>query len=408
MPTCLACLSENTKIILDFGLQPAANLLPDSPNAFVKRVPLALRICENCGHAQQDQFYPPEELFGNYLYQSGTTRTLNKYFEWLAGKISQNCEPSDHVFEIASNDGSFLSALKLHGLDCSGVEPASNLVSISRDRGLDVHHAFWPDLQLNKKISRIVAMNVLAHVPDPHRFLSAVKDCMSANGIAYIQVSQADMFVNYEFDTLYHEHFSFFCPSSLAELGRRCGFTKIQFCKTAVHGNSILALFGFDDSPIEDALSNLVDGEFALGSLSSSDRPTRLEAECFQNFARQTCASILSFEKLARQSGRKFVLVGAAAKAITVCQVSGAKFDDVIDEAPLKVGRYVPGGDVKISSFVDASKETVPCLFVIGAWNFRKEIENKLRCLRRNHTEDLVVVYFPTLSVGSLHGMETF
>ncbi|MBM0203759.1 hypothetical protein JNW90_12030 [Micromonospora sp. STR1s_5] len=170
MTTCLACGAPETRKILDFGPQPAANLLPDAPRVFVKRVTLALRFCDACGHAQQDSFYPPEELFGHYLYQSGTTRTLAKFFDWLAGAIARTLPVRGRVLEIASNDGSFLEALGRVGLKATGVEPARNLVSLSRARGHEVVEGFWPEVRPPERYERIVGMNVLAHGPAPLPF----------------------------------------------------------------------------------------------------------------------------------------------------------------------------------------------------------------------------------------------
>ncbi len=398
---CLACGAFGPRKILDFGYQPAANLLADSPNATVKRVSLGLRFCDSCGHAQQDAFYPPSELFSYYLYQSNTTKTLGDFFQWLASGIASITPHASSILEIASNDGSFLKALAQFGLKGVGIEPAKNLAAMSRIDGMEVIDGFWPDVNIDKKYSRIVAMNVLAHCINPQEFLTAVSSSLTDDGIAYIQVSQADMFKNYEFDTVYHEHYSFFCPFSIASLAKRAGFTKADFIKTNIHGGSIMAVLGFEMSQVGLAAENLLYGSFSLGRLENHSRPSSEAARLFQNHAHETCATIKSIVHLARADNRKVILVGAAAKAITVVQASNVVFDYVIDEAPLKISKYIPGTNMKIKSFNDIGALEDNCFFMIGAWNFRTEIENKLKAIR-DKRNDLTGVYFPHFSIRDL------
>jgi len=174
---------------------------------------------------------------------------------------------------------------------------------MARERGFDVTVGFWPEARPQRHFDRIVALNVLAHNPDPLHFLSGVRESLSPKGIAYVQVSQADMFKNFEFDTLYHEHYSFFCPNSLGALAKRAGFARVRFCKTAVHGGSILGLFGIDDGPVDEALASLTEGPFALGVLGNEDRPSTAQADIFQKRAQETCASLRALERLTRERG---------------------------------------------------------------------------------------------------------
>jgi hypothetical protein len=401
MKDCLACGASGSRKILDFGCQPAANLLTDAPNSAVKRVSLGLRFCDSCGHAQQNEFYPPHELFSHYLYQSNTTKTLGNFFHWLASNIASITPYGSRVLEIASNDSSFLKALAAVGLKGIGIEPAKNLTSISRNNGYEVIDGFWPDIKIDQKYSRIVAMNVLAHCTNPLDFLAAISNTLTYDGLAFIQVSQAEMFKNFEFDTLYHEHYSFFCPSSLQSLAQRSGFKKVNFIKTNIHGGSIMAILGFDASQVDIAAKSLLKEPFSLGRLNNNSRPSSETAQIFRKRAYETCSTIAHLTKLARADNRKVVLVGAAAKAITVVQAADIIFDHVIDEAPLKISKFIPGTNMKIENFYDIGAVETNCLFLIGAWNFRQEIEGKLRSIRR-HRDDLTAVYFPHVSIQAL------
>lgn len=400
MQQCLACNSDLNNKILNFGLQPAANLLLDTASQSFNKIELALNFCDSCGHSQQAAFYPREELFSHYLYQSGTTKTLANFFDWLANHLSSLYNSNNKILEIACNDGSMLQALANHNLFATGIDPAKNLVQKCLEKNLNAIHAFWP-CELKEKFDVVIALNVLAHGPNPLEFLTAIKQHLTANGIAVVQVSQADMFNNFEFDTLYHEHYSFFCTNSLEVLAKRAGFTNIKFVKTNIHGGSILAIIGNDLDKIENVQSTLATGNFALGKLSNNQKPTNKQAKIFKLKTQETCENLNVISKLAASANKKFVLVGVAAKAITLIQASKVSFDYVIDEAPLKIGKFIPNTSMKISSFDEIKEIEEDCIFLIGAWNFKEEIELKLNKLR-NNKNDISLVCFPNFIMRTL------
>ena len=400
---CLACGQMTARMIMDLGNQPAANLLSLKPNAPVQREHLALRFCDSCSHGQQDFYYAPENLFDNYLYQSGTSRTLNDYFSWFAENLREESSGDISVLEIASNDGSLLTALKQKLIDAHGMEPAANLVEVSRARGCSVSQGYWPDLQSTKQYDRIIAMNVLAHVTRPFEFLQAIHERLTSSGVAYIQVSQADMFKNYEFDTLYHEHYSFFCPYSLTALAQRCGFKNIRLIKTDIHGGSILAVLGNSKTTIEHAFKKMNRGHFSLGSIPTDDRPTSEQADIFDARKNEFCSSLSSIVELGRQGNKKIILVGVSAKATTVLQTTNLDIDYVVDEADLKIGKFIPGTDHQIRSISFVSSIKASCLFIMGAWNFKDELSMKLARLRP--PGDFVLSYFPHIVLTPLKSL---
>lgn len=398
---CLACGCTSLVEILDFGPQPAANLLSEELGAPVRAESLGLAFCDACGHAQQIYFYPPEELFSEYLYASGTSETLARYFGALASALVEGMSPGQTLLDIASNDGSFLTCFQGSSVKAYGIEPAGKLVESSRKLGIETTHGFWPETSLGHPVDRIVAMNVLAHGPDPLAFLTAVKENLTEHGLAFIQVSQVDMFENFEFDTLYHEHYSFFCPNSLKSLAERAGFRAWRFCKMAIHGGSLMAILGMDDEAVNQGSAGLVKNpEICLGEVSSDLRPSLATAKRFSAEALMTCETLRQADHLARLAGYRTVVVGAAAKAITVLQVSGLRPHMVVDEAPLKIGRYLPGQDNKIFALAEVGTIKEPCLFVIGAWNFKSELIRKIAAIRKRN--DAVLVYFPKISIESL------
>ena len=394
---CLACGAESTENILDFGRQPAANLLVTAATSLVVKKDLALNFCMDCGHAQQRSFYSPDDLFSNYLYQSGTSNTLKKYFHWLAGSIAKAQPAKSNVLEIASNDGSFLSALSSHGLSCEGVEPARNIAQISRDLGHRVHVGFWP-LSLEVKFDVIVAQNVAAHTPNPLSFMRGIYASLSETGVTYIQSSQVEMFNNFEFDTVYHEHFSFYCANSKRTLMERAGFKHSHFLHVNIHGGSLLGIFAKNESSLKHAI-NKVDrsSEFFVSDIDKTSRPSAKLAYSFADRVTEICLTTKQMTVLAKRAGMKVALVGAAAKAITMVQVADLEIDRVFDEAPLKVGLYIPETNLKIELLSEISKITSPTLYILGAWNFSSELADKIRHLRSDDHPggDLFCCYFP-------------
>lgn len=216
---CLACDACALQQVLELGAQPAANLLLRHKDERFERVDLALMHCPNCGHLQQRTFFPSKLLFDHYLYRSGTSQTLARFFDWLAASLAQWLPPQARVLELASNDGSFLDALQARGFRARGIDPARNLVRLCIERGLDVECDFWPTSRECGRYDAVVALNVLAHSPAPLAFLQRAADVLSEHGLLVVQVSQADMIRNGEFDTLSRASIS---RSSLTRQRARC------------------------------------------------------------------------------------------------------------------------------------------------------------------------------------------
>ena len=159
-------------------------------------------------------------LFSNYLYV-GTSDTLDQYFYDLADSIIAKHGMEARILDIASNDGSFLKKLVANGIVTLGIDPAKNLAQKANAENITTICDFFPSRKIKEKFDVITAMNVCAHTPNPLKFLTGIRDCLAKNGRAYVQTSQALMLNSGQFDTIYHEHFSFFTVSSMQEACRR-------------------------------------------------------------------------------------------------------------------------------------------------------------------------------------------
>ncbi|AUN29393.1 class I SAM-dependent methyltransferase [Niveispirillum cyanobacteriorum] len=383
---CLACDSKNIAPALDLGQQPLANhLLKHADEPFTIH-PLGLVYCQECGHGQLSHFVPPEDLFVDYLYASGTSGSLGRYFDWFCDRAAAEFAASDSdVLEVACNDGSLLARLADRGFRTLGVDPAANLAEEGRKNGLEIVTAFWPCPKLigDRKFDLIIGMNVLAHTPTPFAFLQGVEQALKDDGLCVIQTSQAKMLINGEFDTIYHEHFSFFTPHSMEVLAKRAGLEVRAVDLVDVHGTSFAFVLA-KPGCTRDAARLLASGAYMvehgqpLGPVAGTITGSVQQYKAFADAAHARMARIRDIVLAHRQEGGEVCFVGAAAKAITFMHAAGIRPDHLYDEAPLKIGRTVPGIDRVIKPLTAIIEARNP-LVVISAWNFWEELSMKVK-----------------------------
>jgi nucleoside-diphosphate-sugar epimerase/ubiquinone/menaquinone biosynthesis C-methylase UbiE len=222
---CVVCGHKHMVDVLDLHTQPLANDFRSSAEEAAKceRFPLKLVRCPRCFHSQLSYLVDRGYLFSHYLYASGTSASLQVHFSWLAEKIISESAHSQAgqvgtILEIASNDGSQLDQFKKRGWKTIGVDPAANIAETAKAKGHTIHVGFWSvdtfPLPPANEIDAIVAQNVFAHVFDPTEFLRAAFRTMGPNTKLYLQTSQCEMYESGQFDTVYHEHVSFFTAHS--------------------------------------------------------------------------------------------------------------------------------------------------------------------------------------------------
>lgn len=401
--SCIVCGSDVTPL-LDLDVQPPANLLLADPADAYEAFPLGFANCPSCTHGQITHFVDPAKLFQHYLYASGTSGTLKAYFEWFAATLRRASRPGARVLEIASNDGSLLGCLEACGFDAVGVDPAENLTKIATAAGRKVVTGFFPSARPEGLFDIVVAMNVAAHTPDPSSFMKGVRECLAPGGVAIIQTSQALMIANGEFDTVYHEHYSFYTVASMARLAKNSGLRVEASRLTSVHGTSLLSFlrraeddttsFAFEESaPFSVAWPTPVPASLSP-DLSGSDA-----VDAYEKFADGAEAVMKSAaEVVARHqaSGRKVALVGVAAKALTFIRAARITPDVYLDEAALKVGLTIPGTQQPIEPLQKAAEIAGDTTFLIGAWNFADELMQKIRTVSVDAAPKFIV-YFPKL-----------
>lgn len=398
MTNCLACGGERLSTYLNLGKQPLANSF-HPPGTRLPTYPLAINCCSDCWHSQLTVAVDPDLLFKQYIYVSGTTKTLRDYFASfteLALTIAGASEPVD-VLDIASNDGSLLAQFKARGHRVQGVDPAENLLPLARQAGIPTEVGYWSETmvaRLGRRFDIIVAMNVLGHNADPLAFLNACRSAMKPGCRLWIQTSQANMIANREFDTIYHEHHSFFTARSFQRLADRTGLRVVSGRKPSIHGTSYLwtlAESGSDDgsvAAIEQSEAN--SGVYDAVTYNDFAANARNTAE----FVRRTLVGW-------RNQGYACIGYGAAAKGNTFLNFAGADLDYIVDDNPMKHGLLTPGRDIPVRPPDALREEPRPIVLLVLAWNFLYEIRTRVHAIR-NRSQDRVLSYFPHPSEGPM------
>lgn len=385
---CLCCNSSKLNKVLDLQQQPLANSYLKTNDEEEQTYPLAINYCDECTHIQLTHAVNPDLLFKNYLYVSGTTQTLKDYFTDFVS-LTKRYTDGKAVLDIACNDGTQLDAFKVQGYQTFGIDPATNLYELSSKKHNVICDYF--NFETSGKIPEwfekfdiVIAQNVFAHNSDPKDFLEACKRVMSPNGYLFIQTSQANMIKENQFDTIYHEHISFFSIKSMAVLTRSAGFYIKDVIKTPVHGTSFVFVLSRYLPSNEDQFLN---NEIILNQLTMTKY-----AEYCNNIARKINVLISDL----RIKGYKVIGYGAAAKGNTFINFSGFILDYIVDDNPLKQGLYTPGSRILIRS-PDVIKEEKALIFVVPlAWNFFDEIKKKVSSL---NTHVKYIKYFPSVEV---------
>lgn len=366
---CLCCGSSKLEKFIDLGSQPLANNLVDNIEEEYFDFPLIVNCCKVCWHSQLSISIDPSILFKNYYYVTGTSKTMNRYCEELAENIQNLFSDSENVsiLDIACNDGTLLEKFSKYGWDLTGVEPAENIAPMAEEKGIKVYTNFFASekIDFEKKFNVITALNVFAHVSNPYEFLLECKENLDEDGIIVIQTSQRDMVEKNQFDTVYHEHISFFSLKSMQKLCERAGLNLIRVETPDIHGGSYVFYISNNKDPDETVKSRI----------SFETRAGRYIVDTYRSF--QPKIENLKEKVLKLLDGKNIIGFGAAAKGIVFMNFVNPKIEYVIDENPLKQGKYIPKLDIPIKEFVKIPSDKDYTVLVL-AWNFFDEIKLKL------------------------------
>jgi SAM-dependent methyltransferase len=389
-PVCRSCHQRELAEIIDLGRPPLANALltneqTDGPE---DRFPLKLLFCPQCALVQIGATVPPERLFADYTYASSFSDTMLAHARTLVETLiaRRRLGAQSLVIEVASNDGYLLQFYKQHGIAVLGVEPASNIAAMAEAKGIPTLVEFF-DEALGRRLADegrrtdiLHAHNVFAHVPDPNRFVAGIARVLKPGGGAVIEVPYVrELIDKLEFDTIYHEHFSYFSASSVAALCDRHGLTIEDVELLPIHGGSLRLFVSAAGSKTSPRVDALVDSERQAGVAGF---------DYYRNFAKRVArlrAQLLDLLRQLKDQGHTIAAYGASAKGSTLMNAFGIDkrlIDFVVDRSTLKQGRFTPGNHLPVLSPA-ALLERKPDYVLLLTWNFADEILAQQREFRR-------------------------
>jgi SAM-dependent methyltransferase len=380
--------------LIDLGSAPLSNAYLTSVTLRrpEKWFPLRVLICEACWLVQAEAYSRSAEIFDeSYAYFSSfSTLWLDhakKLCETMTARLGLT--RSSLVVEIGSNDGYLLRNFVNADIRCLGIEPTASTASAARLLGVPTLERFFDEALAHEVVQRngtadlVVAINVFAHVPYPREVLRGVRHLLSQRGVFSVEFPHLVALIeNVEFDTIYHEHFSYFSFTTVVEMMRECGLTVIDVEELPTHGGSLRVLAMRDDSPfldVQSAVDDLVSREMTAGVKS------KLFYSKFASRALQIKNEFIEFLIEQRGRGRTVVGYGAAAKGNTLLNFAGVRKDlmmMVADRNPAKIGKHLPGSRIPIVTESEL-KTLRPDFVVILPWNLKSEITEQLDYVRK-------------------------
>ena len=386
---CLCCENDKLFTVLDLNTQPPANSY-HALDVTVDEYELKLMGCDNCWHTQLSIAVDPSELFKHYLYVSGGGKTIRDYFDSFATAYSKKL-PIGRCLDIACNDGTQLDSFKRLGWETWGVDPAENLITLAADNAHKAICDFWTtDVAKDMPIfDLITAQNVFAHTAYVDEFLQACKLVMNDKTMLVIQTSQANMLDNNEFDTVYHEHISFFSISSMLAIALRNGLYLNSVYKADIHGGSYVFELGLVDNS-DSTVSTLLAAE--------NHRYSKKFLETYSNNAMACLSNLKTFVDTCISANKKVVGYGAAAKGMTILNAGKIDLSYIVDDTLIKQGLYTPGRNIPIVANTVLADDNEDLVIIPLAWNFYTEIKNKVKTIRPN-SDDTFVKYFPSFHI---------
>lgn len=395
---CRHCKSTDTASFLDLGYAPPSNAYLSAERLSAPEVtyPLRLFVCRDCRLVQTEDYAQADELFeSDYAYFSSTSRSWLEHAKRYCDMISQRFSLSadSHVLELASNDGYLLKNFVQAGVPCLGIEPTHHAAQAARAQGIEVQEIFFGhDVAAGVPASDlIIGNNVFAHVPDINDFTSGMARALKPSGVITLEFPHLLNMVRYnQFDTVYHEHFSYLSLLAVERIFARAGLRVFDVEKLPTHGGS-LRIYGcheasshvehdaVSDSRREEADAGLSDDAFYAG---------------FQTAAETVKNAFLGFLLAAQSEGKSVAGYGAAAKGNTLMNFAGIRPDlvkFVCDAAPAKIGKYLPGSHIPIHA-PDVLEVSVPDYLVIFPWNIADEIAVQLAWLKDKGTRFFAAV----------------
>jgi SAM-dependent methyltransferase len=391
-PGCRFCGQALRTTFVDLGMSPPCqtHIEPQQLNHMEAFFPLHAWVCERCFLVQLEEYVAPSDIFSEYAYFSSYADSwvehARKYSVLMRERF--NIGRDSLVMEIASNDGYLLQHFVAAGVPVLGIEPAANVAKVAQEKGIRTEVCFHGRTSADKVVAKfgqadlLLGNNVLAHVPDLNDFVAGMKRLLKPSGVITMEFPHLQRLMEQnQFDTIYHEHFSYFSFFTVEQVFAAHGLTLFDVDELSTHGGSIriYARHAADQSkPVSERAQQLRARELALGF----DR-----LRTYQNFAEQvksTKRKILSLLIDLKNQGKSIVGYGAPGKGNTLLNYCGIRTDLLtytVDRNPYKQGKYTPGTHIPILS-PDRIRDTRPDYVFILPWNLKDEICTQMSFVR--------------------------
>lgn len=384
---CRFCSASLSVTVADLGTTPLAQSLvrPHELASAEMFYPLHARVCEECWLVQIPELVPPEVIFGEYAYFSSYSDSwvehARRYVEAIVGRAGLTRESL--VVELGSNDGYLLRHFVERDIPVLGVDPAANVGEVARENGVPTLTEFF-GLDIARGLAAearqadlVIGNNVLAQVPDLNDFVEGVKALLAPQGLATFEFPHLPRLLErVEYDTIYHEHFSYFSLFTLTRVLAAHGLVAHDVEELVSHGGSLRVFVGHaeDEPEVAASVSAILEREARAG-LRSVDGYERFAAEVVRSKH-----ALLELLVALKRDGKQIVGYGAAGKATTLLNYCGIRtdfLDYVVDRNPYKQGAFTPGTRIPIHD-PERIAETRPDAIVVLPWNLVTEISSAL------------------------------
>lgn len=389
---CRHCSAPLSLSFADLGSAPPSNAYLSATDLNKPELwyPLRVLVCSDCRLVQTEDYAGANEIFSDsYAYFSSYSRTWLEHAERYVSSTVERFR-LDHdslVVELAANDGYLLQYVMARRIPCIGVEPTASTAHSARAKGIDIIERFFgvalarTMTSEKKHADLIVANNVLAHVPDINDFVRGASILLKDNGVATFEFPHLlNLVANNQFDTIYHEHYSYLSLLAVQGIFDRNGLSVFDVEELPTHGGSlrVYAQRQAGRHPCTDAVGQLLQREKAAGMATDAFYAG------FQDRVDRVKNSFVRFLLEARQSGRKVAAYGAAAKGNTLMNYAGVRPDSipyVVDKSPAKQGKFLPGSHIPIVA-EERIREERPAYVVVLPWNLWDEVITDLSYIR--------------------------
>ena len=390
---CRFCETKLEHVFIDLGEAPPSNSFLnaaqlDKPESYF---PLKIFVCSNCFLVQVDEHKKASEIFDNeYAYFSSYSTSWLAHAKTYTEKMVDRFGISKNslVVEIASNDGYLLQYFKEKEIHVLGIEPTESTAKVAREKGIESITEFFGEdfakklTSENRKADLLLGNNVLAHVPDINDFVKGLKVALKMEGVITMEFPHlVKLIENNQFDTIYHEHFSYFSFTTVCRIFEAHGLVMFDVDEIPTHGGSLRIYAGNKEDTsksISDKVGELLERENSIGVS---------DLNYYKGFGEKVNGikkELLQFLLEQKNAGKKVAAYGAAAKGNTLLNYCGIKNDVisfVVDASPHKQGKFLPGSHIPIVA-EEEIKKNKPDFIIIFPWNIKEEIINQLNFIR--------------------------